>query len=287
MRRQCVIDKSAFQRLEWHTCASLGELSRHSTVPRVAGCEIGTHVFACAQHHVYRIRVSKRAARAPLTTPPRPALDCDCLGLGIRRLWVGWRSSRHSRHLATPHTWPHAISTRSRDPAAASRPYTAPMTAPMTAPLGGPTLRICKRIAACAFSASSLAFTASASASASPHVPPAPNATVWPVRITTLPSGHPSSSMLCCLYRSACIRSACIRSACIRASVHTRSSMLPPVLRSQRSQPPRSPVRAAFAGSPGQAAMRRERACAHTGAQAWVFIDGVPSVPHERGQSHE
>ena len=60
-----------------------------------------------------------------------------CLGLGIRRLCMGWWSGRNSRHLATPHTWPHAISTRSRDPAAASRPYKAPMTAPKTAPLGG------------------------------------------------------------------------------------------------------------------------------------------------------
>ena len=43
-----------------------GKLGRHSTVPRVAGCEIGTYVFACAQHDVYRIRVSKRAAHSPL-----------------------------------------------------------------------------------------------------------------------------------------------------------------------------------------------------------------------------
>jgi hypothetical protein len=154
-----VIDKSAFQRLEWHTCASLGELSRHSTVPRVAGCEVGTYVFACAQHDVYRIRVSKRAARAPLTTSRRPARHC--LGLGIRRLWMGWRSGRHSRHLATPHTWPHAISTRSRDPAAASRPYTAPMTAPMTARM---TARMTAPMTA------PMTARPSASASASPHV---------------------------------------------------------------------------------------------------------------------
>jgi hypothetical protein len=83
---------------------------------------------------ISRVARGRRAAADGRAPPARGVSDSayvDCA------LWMGWWSGRNSRHLATPHTWPHAISTRSRDPAAASRPYKAPMTAPKTAPLGG------------------------------------------------------------------------------------------------------------------------------------------------------
>ena len=169
------------QRRRGQACASLENLAgtrpcRGSRAVRVRMCLHALNMMFTVFAYPNEPRTHRSRPRPAAGTRTRTRAGDrrpppgTCLGLGIRRLCMGWWSGRNSRHLATPHTWPHAISTRSRDPAAASRPYTAPMTAP----LGGPTLRICKRIAACAFTASSLAFTASASASASPHVPPAP-----------------------------------------------------------------------------------------------------------------
>ena len=274
-----------------HVCIP-GKRCRHSKGPRVAGCEIGTYVFNCIRSTcdpaliglriAFRartgVRSSRRGTRRTAVTSRAPAAgpgQCarrpgprHCLGLNTRRLGgVGeWRSHLarpHGRNvhgisvLATPHTRGH---TRSRDPAAASRVRTRIRTAAR--------LRICKRIAA--------------------YLLPPPKGP------TVRHAADRASELLDAMLHAAYTPLAVLRVQSHRGYGAHNSPVLrpqPQVLRSQHPAVLRSPGRAAFAGSPGPEATKRERASQPTSA---LVIDGVPShltrevfTPHERRQSHE
>ena len=267
-----------------HVCIP-GKRCRHSKGPRVAGCEIGTYVFNCIRSTCDPALIGRyvsRFAPVPAYGPVEEARDAPPShrahprrGQGSAHAgpgpgtvsdsthvdWVEWRSHGRNVHgisvLATPHTRGH---TRSRDPAAASRVRTRIRTAAR--------LRICKRIAA--------------------YLLPPPKGP------TVRHAADRASELLDAMLHAAYTPLAVLRVQSHRGYGAHNSPVLrpqPQVLRSQHPAVLRSPGRAAFAGSPGPEATKRERASQPTSA---LVIDGVPShltrevfTPHERRQSHE